>query len=167
MKTCSLSLHVWYDVPFSLDVSTEQEQTTSTSTQNGQTWCIGTARRNAQKQPDLMHRNSQSDAHKQPDMTRHSSLVCALSPVNHKGLHQGWTQTSFYLQLSHFTSHYTTKSWFFSPFIFRGHSTREPTSNRVTYSIVRAYTGTDVSHSQHRENSGEVLEKMQVNGPEV
>ena len=29
-----------------------------------------------------------------------------------------------------------------------------------------AYTGTSVSHSQHREKSGEVLEKMQVNGPE-
>ena len=43
---------------------------------------------------------------------------------------------------SHFTSHHTTKSLFFSPFIFRGHSTREPASSRVTYFILRAYTGT-------------------------
>ena len=35
-------------------------------------------------------------------------LVGALSPVNHKGLHQGWTQTSLYLQVIHFTSHHTT-----------------------------------------------------------
>ena len=51
-------------------------------------------------------------------------------------------------------------------FIFRGHSTREPASSRVICFILRAYTGTGVSHSQHRKNSGEVLEKMQVNGPE-
>ena len=54
---------------------------------------------------------------------------------------------------------------FWSPFIFRGHATREPASSRVTYFILRAYTGTGVSHSQHRENSGEIL-KMQANGLE-
>ena len=32
-------------------------------------------------------------------------LVGALSPVSHKGLHQGWTQTSIYLQVIYFTSH--------------------------------------------------------------
>ena len=58
-------------------------------------------------------------------------------------------------------------NFFFSLFIFRGHSTREPASNRVTYSILRAYTGTGVSHGKHmKKQSGEVLEKMQVNGPE-
>ena len=31
---------------------------------------------------------------------------------------------------------------FLSPFIFRGHSTREPASSRVTYFILWAYTGT-------------------------
>ncbi|WP_419635634.1 hypothetical protein, partial [Thiolapillus sp.] len=62
-------------------------------------------------------------------------------------------------------SHHTT-SHVFSLFIFRGHSTREPASNRVTYFILRAYTGSGVSHSQHRKKLGEVLEKMQVNGPE-
>ena len=31
---------------------------------------------------------------------------------------------------------------FLSLFIFRGHSTREPASGRVTYFILRAYTGT-------------------------
>ena len=56
--------------------------------------------------------------------------------------------------------------FFFSLFIFRGHSAREPASNRVTYFILRAYTGSGVSHSQHRKKMEEVLEKMQVNGPE-
>ena len=32
--------------------------------------------------------------------------------------------------------------------------------------ILRAYTGTGVSYSQHKKNSGDVLEKMQVNGLE-
>ena len=31
---------------------------------------------------------------------------------------------------------------FFSLFIFRGHSTREPPSSGVTYFILQAYTGT-------------------------
>ena len=42
----------------------------------------------------------------------------------------------------------------------------EPASNRVTYFILQAYTGTVVSHSQQRKNSGQVLEKMQLNGQE-
>ena len=55
---------------------------------------------------------------------------------------------------------------FWSLFIFREHSTREPASSSVTYFILQAYKGTGVSHSYHKEMSGEVLEKMQVNGPE-
>ena len=39
-------------------------------------------------------------------------LVGALSSVNHKGLHQGWKQTSLYLQVIHFTSHHTTRHIF-------------------------------------------------------
>ena len=56
--------------------------------------------------------------------------------------------------------------FFYSLFIFRRHPTREPASSTVTYFILRAYTGTDVSHSQHGEKSGEVLEKMQVKSKE-
>ena len=48
---------------------------------------------------------------------------------------------------------------FFEPIIFRRHSTWEPASNRVTYFILRAYTRTGVSHSEHRKKLGEVLEK--------
>ena len=86
---------------------------------------------------------------------RRRLLVDALSPVNHKGLHQGWTQTLHYFQVIHFTSHFTTahgsKLFFYSLFIFSGHSAREHTFNRVTYFTLRASTGTDVSHSQHRK----------------
>ena len=53
--------------------------------------------------------------------------------------------------------------FFFSLFIFRGHSAREPASSMVTYFILRAYTGKVVSHSQHTKKSREVLEKIQVN----
>ena len=55
---------------------------------------------------------------------------------------------------------------FWGLFIFRGNSTRAPASSRVTHFILWTYTGTDVSQSQHRKISGEVLEKMQVNGSE-
>ena len=44
---------------------------------------------------------------------------------------------------------------FFSLFKFRGHSTREPAYSSVTYSILRAYTGTGVKHSQHRKKHHE------------
>ena len=36
---------------------------------------------------------------------------------------------------------------FSSLFIFRGHSTREPASNTLTYFILQANKGTGVSHS--------------------
>ena len=49
---------------------------------------------------------------------------------------------------------------------FREHSTRKPASSRVTYYILRAYTAAGASHSLYRKKSVEVLEKMQVNGPE-
>ena len=55
---------------------------------------------------------------------------------------------------------------FFSLFIFRGHSVREPASGRVTYFILWAYTGIMCQPQPTQEKSGEVLEKMQVNGPE-
>ena len=42
----------------------------------------------------------------------------------------------------------------------------EPASSKVAYFILRVYTGTSVSQSQLRKKSGEVLEKMQVNGLE-
>ena len=48
---------------------------------------------------------------------------------------------------------------FWSLCIFRGHSTWEPASSRVTCFILWTYTGTGVSYSQHRKNFGRVLEK--------
>ena len=49
--------------------------------------------------------------------------------------------------------------FFFSLFIFRGHSTWEPASSRVTYFILQAYAGTGVSHSQHGKKIGRGFEK--------
>ena len=46
------------------------------------------------------------------------------------------------------------KSCFVNLFIFRGHSTFEPASSRVSCFILRAYTGSCVSHSQHRKKIG-------------
>ena len=43
-----------------------------------------------------------------------SWLVGALCPVTHKGLHQGCTQTSLYLQVIRFTSHHATSHIFWA-----------------------------------------------------
>ena len=43
---------------------------------------------------------------------------------------------------------------------------REPASSKVTYFVLRAYTGIMCQPEPTQEKSGEVLEKMQVNGPE-
>ena len=93
-----------------------------------------------------------------------------MSQVSYKGLYQGSTQTSLYPQIIYFTTHFTTSDAFFvfffnSLFIFCGHSTWETASSRVTYFILRAYTGTGVSHSRHRKK-WDRFGKMQVNGPE-
>ena len=42
-------------------------------------------------------------------ISKGSSLVGALSPINHKGLHQGWKQTSIHLPLIQHKSHKTAK----------------------------------------------------------
>ena len=46
-----------------------------------------------------------------------------------------------------------------------GTQRQEPASSKVTYFILRAYTGTGVSQS-HRTNRERFWKKMQVNGPE-
>ena len=51
------------------------------------------------------------------------------------------------------TQNRKNKHMFWSLFIFHEHSTREPASSRVTYFILWAYTGTDVSHSQRRKKN--------------
>ena len=74
-----------------------------------------------------------------------SKLVGALSPVNTKDYIRAEHKTSLYLQVinfTSFTSQYTTSHVFLSLSIFRGHSTWEPASGRVTYFILPAYTGT-------------------------
>ena len=51
--------------------------------------------------------------------------------------------TNYTLSLSYsFQKSFYHKSCFLNLFKFRGHLTREPASNRVTYFILRAYTGT-------------------------
>ena len=49
--------------------------------------------------------------------------------------------------------------FFYSLFIFHKHSTREPASSWLTYFILRAYTRTTVSQSQHRKKIGLVSPK--------
>ena len=63
---------------------------------------------------------------------------------------------------------------FFSLFIFRWHSTREPASGRMTYFILQAYTGTGVIHSQHRKyrerfgkNAGEWTGSVGISKEEI
>ena len=64
---------------------------------------------------------------------------------------------------------------FFSLFIFRGHSAREPASSRVTYFILRAYTGTTCqpqpTHGKigrgFGKNSGEWTGSVEISKKEI
>ena len=97
-----------------------------------------------------------------------NKLVSALSPVNHKGLHQDWTQTSLYLQVIHFKSHHHTTSHAFWAYLYSA-GTQHGNLHPAGWPIL--FCGPTqkpcVSHGQHREKSEEVSEKMQVNGLEV
>ena len=95
-----------------------------------------------------------------------SYLVGALSPVSHKGLHQGWTQASLCLQVIHFTSHHTTNHVFLAYLYSAGsqHGNLHPAGWPILFCgptlkpvVATANTG---------KKSREVLKKMQVNGPE-
>ena len=67
--------------------------------------------------------------------------------------------TNFTLSpIIHFTSHHTTSHVFLAYLYSVGTQHGDPASSRVTYFILRAYTGTGVSHSQHRKKSGQILE---------
>ena len=49
--------------------------------------------------------------------------------------------------------------FFFSLFMFLGHSTQELASSKMTYFLLRAYTGTMCQPQPTQKKSGEVLEK--------
>ena len=91
-----------------------------------------------------------------------------MSRVNHKGLHQGWSQASLYLQVIHFTSHFTTIVFLFFLPIYIAQALNTGTyiqqcdlfySGGPTQEPVSATSNTG-------KKSGEVLEKIHVNGPE-
>ena len=84
--------------------------------------------------------------------------LASLSPVNHKGLHKGWTQPSFYLQVIHFTSYDTISLSFFIAYLHSAgtkhgilHSTRRPSL------FCRPAQQPELAATE--EKSGEVLKK--------
>ena len=92
-----------------------------------------------------------------------SQLVGALSPVNHKSYiraeHKLHSVSDLFISQVIIPQVMLFFLVFFSLFKFRGHSTRESASSKVTYFILQAYTETTVSPSQYRKKWGEVLEK--------
>ena len=80
-----------------------------------------------------------------------SLLVDALSPVNHKGLHQGWIQTSLCLQVINFTSHHTTYHVFLA-YLYSA-DTQHGNLPLAGWPILfcRPTQEPCVSHSQHRK----------------
>ena len=59
------------------------------------------------------------------------------------------------------------KSCFFSLFIFRGHSTREAAPGRVTYFILRAYTGTKKIERDFWKNASEWTGRLEISKEEI
>ena len=86
-------------------------------------------------------------------------FVGTLSPVNHKGLHQGWTQTSLYLQVVHFTSHHTTSRVFCCLFKQVYIPRVLNTGTCIHQGDLFYSAGLHRNHSQHRKKLGEVSEK--------
>ena len=83
-----------------------------------------------------------------------SKLVGTLSPVNHKRLHKGWTQTSLCLQIIHFTNHHTTSHDFFYLAYLYSAGTQHGNLHLAEWPVL-FYGPTQepcVSHSQHRKN---------------
>ena len=104
-----------------------------------------------------------------------SQSVGALSPADHKGLHQGWTQTSLFLQVIHFKRQHDTSRVFCCCFFFfilaylysagTQHGNLHPAGwpilfCRPTQEAVLATANTG------RKKTGEVLEKNAGNGLE-
>ena len=81
-----------------------------------------------------------------------SKLVGALSPVNHKGLHQGWTQISLYLQVINFTSHHTTSHVFSASLYSVGTQHRNLPPAGWPILFCRPTQEPCASHIQHRKN---------------
>ena len=90
-------------------------------------------------------------------------------PSQPQRITSGLNTNLLYLQVIYFTSHFITSHafFYFSLFLFREHSTRELASNRVTYFILRAYTGTSASHNQHRKNWERFWKKCRWMGRKV
>ena len=67
-----------------------------------------------------------------------------MRPVIHKGLHQGWTQISLYLQVIHFTSHYTTSLFFSDQSSNSVHNFRKQTqkNNKICFGAYLYSAGT-------------------------
>ena len=91
-----------------------------------------------------------------------------------KGLHQGWTQTSHYLQFIHFTSHHTTSHVFWAYLYSAG--TQHGNLNPVGWPILfcRPTQEPCVSHSQHRrnrerfwKNAGERTRRVEISRGEI
>ena len=97
-----------------------------------------------------------------PQVILVSSLVGALSSVSHEGLHKGRTQTSFYLKVSHFTSHYTT-SHAFILFLAYLYTTGTQHGNLHPAGWPILFCGPTqepkLATAKTRKNTGDVLEK--------
>ena len=95
-------------------------------------------------------------------------MVGALSPVSHKKDYIRAGDKLHSISKSVISQVIIPQVMFFSSlFIFRGHSTQEPASNRVTSLLCRPTQEPALAKANTSKKSGEVLEKMQVNGLEV
>ena len=101
-------------------------------------------------------------------------LVGALSPVSHKGLHQSWTQTSFYLQVINFTSHHTTRYvfWAYLYSVRSQHGNLHPTGwpilfCRPTHEPVLATANAGKNRERFWKNAGEWTARVKLSKEEI
>ena len=92
-------------------------------------------------------------------------LVSILSPVNHERLHQGWTQTSFYLQVNSFHKS-LRKSYVFWACLHSAGAQRGNLHPARWPMLFCRPTQEPVLAAANQEKLGRGFEILQLNGPE-
>ena len=128
------------------------------STDHGITICVKKERKKFSMKHTFM-RPKTSRKSNELTMLKHSWLVGAFSPVIHKGLHQGWTHTSFCLQVIHFTSHHITSHVLWAYLYSAGtqHGNLPPAGWPTLF--CGPTQEPCISHSQHRKNQEKFWKK--------
>ena len=103
-----------------------------------------------------------------------------MSPVNYKGLHQGWTQTSLHLKVINFISHHTTSIFYYYyslAYLYSAgtqHGNLHPARWPVSFCgptqepvLAEANTGKNLRAVLEKKNAGEWTRRVEISEDEI